>query len=89
MIVTNDYVLLEKKDNVVIAIRSLAKGEKLNIISNKIKTQEIIPQWHKVSIKDIDIGNHIIKYGRVIGKALVNIKSGQHVHNHNIETLQR
>ena len=41
---------------------------------------------HKYALKDIKIGENIIKYGQPIGHALCDIKKGDHVHTHNIKT---
>lgn len=41
---------------------------------------------HKIALRDIKCGEDIIKYGYSIGHALTNIKSGEHIHTHNIKT---
>lgn len=41
---------------------------------------------HKTAIRDIKKGENIIKYGYPIGHALEDIKAGEHVHTHNIQT---
>ena len=38
--------------------------------------------------KNIDSGENIIKYGEIIGKASKPIKTGEHVHVHNIESTR-
>lgn len=50
-----------------------------------IVTREKIPFGFKVSIKEIQKGEDIIKYGEVIGKAKKNILPGELVHIHNVE----
>jgi altronate hydrolase len=45
-----------------------------------------IPPGHKVALCDISAGSDIIKYGCPIGHAARDIKSGEWVHTHNIET---
>ena len=37
---------------------------------------------------DINKGEHIIKYGESIGGATSNIKKGDYVHVHNLESLR-
>ena len=41
---------------------------------------------HKYALKDIDSGEHIIKYGEVMGEATCPIREGEHVHTHNVKT---
>ncbi len=41
---------------------------------------------HKYALKDIAVGETIIKYGNPIGHATDNIKKGDHVHSHNMKT---
>ena len=45
-----------------------------------------IPSNHKFAPADIEADAPIIKYGLDIGKASCNIKKGQYVHIHNIES---
>lgn len=44
--------------------------------------------YHKFSIKDIKKGELIYKYGQVIGRAIQNIKKGQHVHSQNLVSIR-
>lgn len=41
---------------------------------------------HKIALTDIKAGQNIIKYGYSIGHAVKDIKAGEHVHTHNIQT---
>lgn len=43
---------------------------------------------YKIAAKNITKGEHVIKYGAVIGKAIRNIKVGNHVHVHNIGIIR-
>ena len=45
-----------------------------------------IPIGHKAALRDIKKGDTIIKYGFDIGKAVADIKLGEHAHVHNIKT---
>ena len=48
-------------------------------------TQDI-PIGHKVALKDLAVGDTVIKYGVDIGKVVQRIDKGQHAHVHNIKT---
>jgi len=45
-----------------------------------------IPLGHKVALKDMKVGDTVIKYGADVGKVVAPIKAGQHAHVHNIKT---
>lgn len=45
-----------------------------------------VKQGHKIALVDIKESEQIIKYGHPIGHATKDIKKGEHVHSHNMET---
>ena len=45
-----------------------------------------IPLGHKVALKDMAVGDTVIKYGIDIGKVVKPIRRGEHAHVHNIKT---
>ena len=45
-----------------------------------------IPIGHKVALKDMAVGDTVIKYGVDIGKVVQPIARGAHAHVHNIKT---
>ena len=53
-----------------------------------IKSLSTIPYGHKIALRDIHPGELIIKYGEEIGGATAEIKKGEHVHDHNEESLR-
>ena len=48
-------------------------------------TQDI-PIGHKVALRDLAVGDTVIKYGVDIGKVVQAVRKGQHAHVHNIKT---
>lgn len=57
------------------------------MLINKLDNVDInLEDGHKYALRDIKAGENIIKYGNPIGHAVVDIKKGEHVHNHNIKT---
>ena len=48
-------------------------------------TQDI-PIGHKVALRDLAVGDTVIKYGIDIGRVVQPISKGQHAHVHNIKT---
>ena len=75
-------------DNVIVAIEPITRGEviKYKDKKNNIKEIEVLEDiiiYHKIAISDINQHEVVIKYGEHIGKAIVNIRKGTHVHIHN------
>jgi len=66
----NKFITISSRDNIAVA---------------KEATKEI-PLGHKTALHDIESGEKIIKYGCSIGHAACRIKSGEHVHTHNLKT---
>lgn len=44
-----------------------------------------VPLGHKIALRDIAAGERVIKYGVAIGKATQDIRTGEHVHVHNLK----
>lgn len=84
-------LLIDPKDNVIVAIRPLKAGDiayyykKNGNEVNKVDVKEDIPIYHKMAIKEIKKDEAIIKYGEVIGTAYCDLASGIHVHVHNVK----
>ena len=51
-----------------------------------LEARQDIPIGHKVALKDMAVGDTVIKYGVDIGKVVAPIKKGEHAHVHNIKT---
>ncbi len=84
-------LVLNPSDNVAIALRDLKRDDevivKVGEFNLRIRLLNDIPFGHKFAIKDIRKCDYVIKYGHVIGRAKVDIKVGEHVHVHNLESL--
>ena len=52
----------------------------------ELECRQDIPIGHKVALKDMAIGDTVIKYGVDIGKVVQPIRKGEHAHVHNIKT---
>ena len=85
-------LIIDPKDNVA---NLVGPGENGAAVACRIEGQADpvtvklcgdIPSNHKFAFNDIKSDEPIVKYGLVIGKALVDIPRGAHVHVHNIES---
>ncbi len=87
------FLVHSPKDNVgVVVIEDLKAGtDMFGVITEtdtatKAKANHDIPIGHKVALKDLKVGDTIIKYGEDVGRALADAKAGDHVHVHNMKT---
>ncbi len=74
-------------DDVAIALRDLAAGERLALDDAMIELADAIPRGHKFALRPVGAGETVRKYGQVIGQATAQIARGAHVHTHNLTTL--
>ena len=86
-------VLHDPNDSVaVVVVEGLAAGATLTgLILDEDRTITLealqdIPIGHKIALKDMAVGDTVIKYGVDIGKVVAPIKRVQHAHVHNIKT---
>ena len=79
---------IDEKDNLVTCLRDVKKGETFDVSGKKIISNSDIPKFHKMAVNDIAEGGLCYKYGQVIGKATVEIKTGDYVHVHNCESTR-
>ena len=74
-----------KRDMAKIA---LIVDEKDNVATLFVKVIGNVPYGHKIAVQPIAKGEHIVKYGEVIGAATRDIAEGEYVHVHNLEALR-
>lgn len=87
----NNAMIIDEKDNVAVAIETIEKDMEVVYPDKKGQTCSLkaltdIQIYHKLAIKDIKKGDPVVKYGEHIGLAAVDIKAGEHVHEHNVES---
>ncbi|WP_295649303.1 altronate dehydratase family protein [uncultured Mucilaginibacter sp.] len=81
-----ELIKINSRDNVVIALRNFTAGETINVDGKNIVLLNDVEKGHKIALTDIAEGGDITKYGYPIGKATQAIKTGEHVHVHNVRT---
>ncbi|BBO72464.1 hypothetical protein DSCA_63940 [Desulfosarcina alkanivorans] len=86
------FLVHEKADNVGVATVDIKSGETaqgLYMDSQEpveMKALHDIPLGHKIAMGDISTDASVIKYGADIGRVVADIKTGEHVHTHNLKT---
>ena len=52
----------------------------------ELQAQQDIPIGHKVALKDMSVGDTVVKYGIDMGKVVAPIRKGEHAHVQNVKT---
>ena len=90
-VIKQNFFIHSQKDNIAVAsddlnvgtvVKAKAGGKEL-----EIKLLNNISLGHKFALQSIPKGGGVIKYGETIGVAVKQIRSGSHVHVHNIKSL--
>lgn len=86
----SDMIVLHPKDDVGIALRPLAAGDHaICVIDGKehaVELGEDIPKGHKLALRSIEKGRHVMKFGYSIGVATTPIEPGNWIHTHNLKS---
>lgn len=86
------FLVHERSDNVGVATVDLKAGEVgkgLYMDTQapvEVRALNAIPLGHKIAVRDLKVGDTVIKYGHDIGRVMADIKVGEHVHIHNLKT---
>lgn len=83
----------DRRDNVgVVVVENLTAGtDILGVVTEdnseiRAVCNQDVPIGHKVALRDLAVGDPVIKYGQDIGKVVQPIHRGDHVHTHNLKT---
>jgi (2R)-sulfolactate sulfo-lyase subunit alpha len=88
------FLIHGETDHVGVAVRDLKAGETVTGVTQTgrqevtIVLREDVPLGHKIALVDRQSGDTIVKYNEVIGRAVVAIQKGDHVHVHNIKSVR-
>jgi (2R)-sulfolactate sulfo-lyase subunit alpha len=86
------FLIHEKADTVGVATVDISTGESVKGLfmdtqeNIEIKALQDIPLGHKIALKDMKVGDTVIKYGHDIGRVMADIRKGEHTHIHNLKT---
>lgn len=82
----SEFIKINPKDNVVIALKDFSKGEVISIDSSELAIINDVPKGHKIALVAITENEDVIKYGAPIGHATQAISAGEHIHVQNLKT---
>jgi altronate dehydratase small subunit len=86
---TNGAALrLKDDDNVAVCLHDVAAASELVFEDLHVHAAADIPLGHKIALRPIGVGELVLKYGQSIGKASIPIRTGEHVHVHNVESIR-
>ena len=80
------YLRINPADNVAVAISPLHAGETIEADGRVITLRTDVPAGHKVTLKNFQAGENIIKYGYPIGHVTVDVPEGTWVSEKEIKT---
>jgi (2R)-sulfolactate sulfo-lyase subunit alpha len=86
------FLVHEKTDTVGVAVVDIKAGEAVEglVMDTQARCQvrslSDVPLGHKLALKDHRVGDTVTKYGHDIGRVVADIKTGEHVHVHNLKT---
>jgi (2R)-sulfolactate sulfo-lyase subunit alpha len=90
---TPHLLVHDHRDNVgVVVVEDLQAGTELFVVVTEDNSEaravnnQDVPIGHKVALKDLAVGDTVIKYGQDIGRVVAPIRKGDHVHTHNLKT---
>jgi altronate dehydratase small subunit len=87
---TKKAIVMEGNDNVATVVDPIDTPGDMVVevagVKAVVHISDNIPFGHKFAIRDIPEGSLILKYGEPIGVARIDIKAGEHVHVHNLES---
>src|SRR5256885_9338034 len=73
------------KDNVVVALRDLARGEAISYNGEQYITQDKIPAKHKFFTQNMHAGDKVIMYGVLVGKMQADVPAGGLMTTNNVK----
>ena len=69
-------IQIDDRDNVYVALQDLPKELSLNLNGMELSLREKIPAKHKFFARDMNVGDHVIMYGVLVGKTLNAVSAG-------------
>jgi altronate hydrolase len=82
-----DLLCLAPGDDVAVALRELATGERLPAADTVVEVRQATMFGHKLALRDMAAGTKVRKFGWPIGILTAPVRAGEHVHSHNLSTL--
>ena len=89
----SNALIITPNDDVVVAITELKAGDEVTYMcqdkQESFSAVTDVPRYHKIAVHDIPCGSVVKKYNQIIGAATKDIRKGEHVHVHNLDSLNK
>jgi (2R)-sulfolactate sulfo-lyase subunit alpha len=79
-------LLLHPDDNIVVARRDIAAGERVDLDGEALTIPAAVELGHKLARRALEPGARVLKYGAPIGSMKTGVARGEHVHLHNLRS---
>jgi len=81
----NSVLKIDPKDNVLIALTELRKGERITYSDHVCTLASDVPAKHKFATQDLSAGDDVVMYGVLVGKARQRIQAGEVLTTRNVQ----
>ena len=87
-------IQIDDSDNVATVTSEVEEGETVEVLSpegeviSRPKALGSVPFGHKIALYPMKQGEEIVKYGEVIGVASADVRAGEWLHTHNVESAR-
>lgn len=75
---------IHPNDNVAVALADLHTGQAIRVDSLDVTVHDDIPSKHKFALEDLNVGQGVVMYGILIGKAVKPIRRGEGITVNNV-----
>ena len=86
-------LMLRPVDTVATVVEDVVKGDKICYVKDgeacSVIAKENIPAYHKIALRNMKTGEHVIKYGQIIGAMTADEEEGMWISHKNIMSLPR
>jgi (2R)-sulfolactate sulfo-lyase subunit alpha len=79
-------LLLHPDDNIVVARRDIAAGERVELDGEAFVVPAAVELGHKLARRALDPDTRVLKYGAPLGSMKNRVARGEHVHLHNLKS---
>src|SRR5579863_2386234 len=76
---------LDSRDNVLIALTDLKAGEPIEFAGQTYTPSRSVPAKHKFAMRSLDLGDDVVMYGVLVGRAVKPIAAGELLTTSNIQ----
>lgn len=81
-----DVLQIHASDNICVATRKLDAGTNVKCNGSQFVLQTDVALGAKLALVDLAAGNKVVKFGKPIGTLKADVKMGEYIHTHNLNS---